>query len=605
MSQTLWQQWTSEIAAHVSTALGDEVAASEIVIPPDMKLGDFAFGCFKHAKKQETHPAALATHLAETLAKKASDLTFTAAGPYLNICLNAQEVIAQTVARVQKEAEQFGKFAPKSGQGQILVEYANPNTHKEIHIGHLRNFITGRVFVSLLQAAGESVVPVSYVNDLGANVAKTLWWMVREAKLDIRALELERVNALCAKISAEQKTGRYLGQLYTEATRFAEEQPDTAEDISYVQSQLEAHQPAYEELWRMTRDWCIDELRFIFKELDIQVEKMYLESNLIDRAQEVVDELEEKKVAVRSEGALIVNLEEEKLGVVLIRKSDGNLLYASKDLALAEDKMRDYPDLAKAYFVVDQRQNLYFRQLGRVLQLLGYNIPFEALCYELVTLKDGAMSSRKGNVVTYQGLRDAILAYAKEEIQKRHEHIDEQEKNKRAWDLALGGMIFAMLKQDPDKIFTFDMEQALAFEGATGPYCQYAVTRLASILRKAEGANPPNPPYQGGNGDSPLIRGAGGILEDEHAVAFAQKALALMIAQLPEKVSLAAKELRPSVIAQWCLDMAQSVNAFYRDVPVLSARGSLRDERLALVASAKTALSNGLHLLGIPTPEEM
>jgi arginyl-tRNA synthetase len=145
-----------------------------------------------------------------------------------------------------------------------------------------------------------------------------------------------------------------------------------------------------------------------------------------------------------------------------------------------------------------------------------------------------------------------------------------------------------MLKQDNDKVFTFDMEQALSFEGATGPYCQYAVTRLASILRKdAEGKQ---------------VEAA---QEDAALVDAAQKALALKIAQLPEKVSLAAKELRPSVIAQWCLEMAQAVSAFYRDVSVLSAEGESRKVRLALVESAKIALSNGLHLLGIPTPEEM
>ena len=148
------------------------------------------------------------------------------------------------------------------------------------------------------------------------------------------------------------------------------------------------------------------------------------------------------------------------------------------------------------------------------------------------------------------------------------------------------------------------MEQALSFEGATGPYCQYAVTRLAAILRKAEAPCP----LEGvlsevASGDS-TFRGSGGFrgcpVEE-----VAQKNLALKIAQLPEKIALAAQELRPSVVAQWCLEMAQVVSAFYRDVPVLSAESHKRESRLALVMSAKIALSNGLHLLGIPTPEEM
>lgn len=589
MSHTLWQTWTSEIAGHLSTVLDETVDADEIVVPPDTKLGDFAFVCFKYAKMRKMSPADLAKELTEKLrGMDVRGMTFVAAGPYVNVLLAAPAIVHDLNNVVQKQGEGFGMSTAKSSQGRILIEYANPNTHKEVHIGHLRNFITGRAFVSLLQAVGEPVIPVSYVNDLGANVAKTLWWMLRTVGLDIRSLDRAQVEALCVTFSSEQRTGRYLGQLYTEATRFIEEHSELEEDISYVQSRLEAHHPAYELLWRMTRDWCVDELRSIFEELDVRVEKMYFESDLIDRAQEVVDELERQNLAVRSQGALIVDLEQEKLGVVLIRKTDGNLLYISKDLALAEEKLRDYPDLVRGYAVVDQRQSLYFRQLGRVLQLLGHTQPFEALCYELVTLKEGAMSSRKGNIVTYQGLRDGMLAYAKEEIRKRHEHVGEAELTKRAWDLALGGMVFAMLKQDPDKIFTFDMEQALSFEGATGPYCQYAVTRLASILRKA--------------GEGKIVEAG---KEDASVIDAAQKSLALKIAQLPEKVALAAKELRPSVIAQWCLEMAQAVSAFYRDVSVLSAEGEARETRLALVASAKIALSNGLHLLGIPTPEEM
>ncbi len=589
MAQTLWQTWTSEVAACLSEALGATVMASEITIPPDTRLGDFSFACFKQAKIRKMSSTEVAKELVKQLqTMNVEGMTFVAAGPYVNVGLRLRDVMSQTIHVVREQGDQFGTSTGEPSHGRILIEYANPNTHKEVHIGHLRNFITGRAFVSLLRAVGKPVVPVSYVNDLGANVAKTLWWMLHEARLDLRSFELAHAEAFCAAFSIEQKTGRYLGQLYTEATRFLEEQPDLEADISYVQSQLEAHHAAYEFLWRTTRDWCIDELRSIFQELDVQVEKMYFESDLIDRAQEVVNELEQKKVAVRSQGALVVDLEQEKLGVMLIRKTDGNLLYASKDLALAEEKLRDYPDLTRGYAVVDQRQNLYFRQLGRVLQLLGHKQLFEALCYELVTLKDGAMSSRKGNIVTYQGLRDGVLAYAEEEIRKRHEHIQGTELAKRAWDLALGGIIFAMLKQDPDRIFTFDMEQALSFEGATGPYCQYAVTRLASILRKGtEGRR-----VEMGEENVAIIEAA-------------QKDLVLKIAQLPEKVALAAKELRPSVMAQWCLEMAQAVSAFYRDVPVLSAQGSARYERLALVQTAKTALSNGLRLLGIPTPEEM
>lgn len=588
MSQTLWQQWTTEIAQHISLALGETVEVGEVVVPPDNKLGDFAVACFKYAKGKGTNPAALAKEIVGKLeTMKVEGMTFVAAGPYVNILLDANLVLADVVERVGEQGQAFGMHEP-TGESPILVEYANPNTHKEIHLGHLRNFLTGRAFVSVLKAAGKKVVPVSFVNDQGANVAKTLWWMLKMVHVPIS----ENIESDVPKILTQtEPTGRALGRLYTEATRAEEADPDAAREISFVQSMLEAHNSGYERLWLETRNWCLTELDELFRQLDIHIEKQYLESACIDRAQEVVDELIKKGIARESQGAYIVDLEEKKLGVMLVRKSDGNLLYASKDLALAEQKVADYPGCTTYYSVVDVRQSLYFKQLAEVLRQLGYTPSFQALTYGLLTLPDGAMSSRKGNIVTFQDLQEDVVQYAQEEVAVRHSDWDANRVKNAALDLALGGITFSVLKQDPDKTLVFDKQQALSFEGATGPYCQYAVTRLNAILRKAMEAEG--------------RRQEAGGEEDTGAIHSAQKALALTMAQLPEKVSLAAKELRPSVVAQWCLEMAQAVSAFYRDVPVLSSTTHKRKERLELVKAAKTALSNGLRLLGIPTPEEM
>ena len=212
----------------------------------------------------------------------------------------------------------------------------------------------------------------------------------------------------------------------------------------------------------------------------------------------------------------------------------------------------------------------------------------EFIGYEFVTLKSGAMSSREGNIVSYKELRDQVLAYARTEVEKRHANEWSEGKiTHTAWCIAMGGMKFSMLKQDNDKIFTFDLEQALSFEGATGPYCQYAATRLSSILKKAEQK-----------------------IDSNSALSFSfdhetEKRLALMLAELPSRIETAAAELRPSVIGQWCLETAQRVNDFYRDVPVLKTEGEERMARVRLVAAAHAVLEDGLALLGIPLPDEM
>lgn len=285
----------------------------------------------------------------------------------------------------------------------------------------------------------------------------------------------------------------------------------------------------------------------------------------------------------------MVDLEDQKLGVFLVRKSDGTSLYATKDLALAKLKFKEYPKLERSLMVVDSRQAFYFKQLFATLKLMGFVKPMEFVGYEFVTLKSGAMSSREGNIVTWQSFRDEVLEFATSETQKRHPDWNEGKVTHTAWCLMMGGIKFGMLKQDNDKIFVFDLEQALSFDGATGPYVQYAATRLGSILRKAD--------WDAAKG---LKKGDPSILNEG-----AEKRLALWMAQFPLTVQKAGEELRPAVVAQWCLEMASRVNEFYRDVKVLDAEKDVKEARLRLVASARTVLLLGLHLLGIPVPEEM
>ncbi|MDQ5919334.1 MAG: arginyl-tRNA synthetase, partial [Patescibacteria group bacterium] len=251
--------------------------------------------------------------------------------------------------------------------------------------------------------------------------------------------------------------------------------------------------------------------------------------------------------------------------------------------------------------LVDNRQSFHCKQLQAVLQKLpaeSFPHAYGYADYGLLTLKEGAMSSRKGNVVTYQELRDSVVAYAVEQTRARHADWDEEAIQRTAHAIALGGMKFALLKQDPNTIFTFDREQALAFEGVTGPYCQYAVVRLQGILSRAQGLA-----YQ----DAPLAM--------DDAWTPAERELLLAVSRLTDIVVTAsgvqldgiidATKTNPSVLAQWCFSTAQLINAFYRDVPVMDAEGDVRLRRLALAFAAKRALTNGLSFLTIPVPERM
>ena len=617
-----WEAIKEYVARKIAEALSTEswkveVAAADLSKPPDMKFGDLAFGCFKPAKQLGRSPADIAKDLAVKLAKGDHTIeSVTATGPYLNITLKTGDLVARIVQEIEYYLGKYGS-TDEGRDRQIMVEYAQPNTHKEIHVGHLRNLVLGVALVKILRANGWKVVSASYHGDVGAHVSKCLWLLVRthsdsvpqpkpkkakngkltesplspEAWADHILASLDEVMAdtILLSIPKDKRTGKYLGQMYAEACKLLEENPDWKIQVSQVQRDLEAKKPGWLKIWQETRRWSIAEMAQVFQELGVAIDRQYFESEVVDAGQRIVDELLEKKIAKPSQGAIVVDLEDEKLGVFLIRKSDGTSLYATKDLALAKLKFEEFPKLERSLHVVDFRQSLYFKQLFRTLQLMGVKKPLEYVGYEFLTLKSGAMSSREGNVVTYQSFRDEVVEFAKGETRRRHPEWPAGKIEHVAWCLAMGGIKFGMLRQDSDKIITFDLEKSLSFDGDTGPYVQYAVTRLKSILRKAK--------WKPETGVEPGDR----LQLTEPA----EKRLAIQLAEFPTVVKSAATTLNPSGLAQWCLAAAQAANEFYRDVKVLETPLGIKQARLQLVASAASVMILALDLLGIPVPEEM
>jgi arginyl-tRNA synthetase len=459
----------------------------------------------------------------------------------------------------------------------VLIEYGSPNTHKEIHVGHLRNFALGLAVERLLRAAGAKVTAVNYIGDVGAHVAKWLW-------------HFQNTGGSVADLSKIP-----FGKLYTEATTAADADEDkTKPEIGAVLAALEAHDPELEKLWLETRDECLRQMSVIFKELDIDFARTYLESEVEGPGKELVKEMLAKGIAkIGERDAVIVDLAEpEDLGVFLVLKGDGNSLYSTKELALAGLKFKEYPDTQESIHVVDNRQSLYFKQLFATLKRLGFDKPMSHLAYDFVTLAAGAMSSRKGNIVTYEDFRDAMVAMATEETRRRRagdgvptdERWSDERVRAAAWAVAEGAMKFGMLKQDNDRPIVFDMQEALSFDGFTGPYIQYAHARLCSILAKASGETVSVCKASDDAGEYALLR---------------------VVADLPAIVSASAAAHRPSLLAQYLFDLAQAATAFYRDVPVLSAEPADRSRRLAIAEAARVALENGLRLLGIKAPREM
>jgi arginyl-tRNA synthetase len=561
----------NEIAGLVSRALGQAVAvkAADLAPPPNKEMGDLSFACFGVAKSLKKSPVEAAKDIAAAIKPVGLVAEVAAAGPYVNFRLDRVVFSASVISEALSAPAAFGPAAAEKGE-KIMVEYAQPNTHKEFHVGHLRNVCLGQATVDLCRAVGYEVVPVSYMGDIGAHVAKCLWCLKK----------------FHAGETPPDNKGKYLGQIYAEATRRVDEDEKLKDEVAEVQRKLEAREPEWTKLWEETRKWSIGEFEDIFKELGIELDRWYWESEVEEPGKKLVRELLKRGLAEEGErGAIIINLEKYGLGVFLLLKSDGNSLYSTKELALAELKFSEYKGISRSIHIVDSRQSLYFKQFFKTLELMGFDkLKTTHLAYEFVTLKEGAMSSRKGNIVAYEDFRDEMTARAAEETKKRRDDWDEKRIKETAWTVAEGAMKFGMLKQDPDKPIVFDIESALSFDGFTGPYIQYVHARLSSILAKAGGLPA---------GD---IRGSAD--EAEHFVLAAA-------ARFPEAVAEAAEKYKPSILAQYLFDLAQAANDYYRDVPVLSAAGDERTHRLQIVEAVRITLKRGLGLLGVKAPAEM
>jgi len=594
----------TNLADVISEAIDEEINWLEIVKANPKADADLAFACFTLAKKNKVSPIDLSQELVKKIKWNNQIIKEVKADRgYLNFILDSELLINRVLIEIEKHGDDYGRVKQLE-QKQVMIEYANLNSHKEFHVGHLRNLTYGMSVWKILDFVGWKTVPVSYINDMGANVAKCLWLLVKN-QLEIKGdfdfkkvildLTFDQVNLIIESVSVDQRTGKYLGEIYAEATKVLSENEEFKNEISLVHSQLENHNPSWNLLWQETRRWSLQELSRYLQDFGIVMERQYLESEFIDQSKEVVEELLEKGIAKKSEGAIIVDFDNypdesirgQKLGVMLLRKSDGNLLYATKDIPLARMKYLEYPKLDLNLIVVDTRQSLYFKQLFALLKIMGYDSPMEHLGYEFVTLPDGAMSSRKGNIVTLQDFILQAINLAREEVLKRHDDWSDGKVKHTSWAIAMGGILFTLLKQDPEKVIVFDVKKALSFDGATGPYVQYSVMRLNSILKKSG------------------CRIEGEKVDYKKEVEKSEKDLIFSLMDFPEVCQRASMEYKPSIVAQWALEVASLVNAFYRDVPVLSAESDSREARLRLVTVAKQGLINALTLLGIPIPDEM
>ncbi len=559
-----------EVISGIKQVLGKgyEVAADTIETPKNADHGDLAFPCFHVAKESGKNPVEIAKEIVGAFKGSHFIKSAEALGPYVNFRYDTEVFAKSVMDDVDQEGGAYGHSSLGKSK-RVMVEYGQPNTHKELHIGHVRNILLGQAVVNTLHANGFDVIAASYINDKGADVAKSIWGYTKFQNEE--------------KIPKEDRARR-LGELYVEANAYIAEHEEAKEDVDRVYRGLENHEEPWQSIWKETRKWSIEEFKRVFTELGMKPDVYYFESDVEDRAKEVVQKLLTDKIAIKSEGATIIDLEDEDLGAMLVLKSDGTSLYATADLALAEKKQDDYaPD--RQIFVVDNRQSLYFKQLFATLKRMGMHTQFTHIAYDFVTLPDGAMSSRKGNVMLYREVIEELRNELVRETNKRHEDWKDTKVRETAHAIAHAALGFMMLRQDSNSIITFDKKEALSFDGFTGPYILYTLARITSLHKKTK------------------IKPVLDAKKLKHSL---ERALLAKISDYPSVVEHAGASFQISAIATWVFEAAKLFAEYYAQARIVDEKNKeMTASRLALAGALSQSMNNALGLLGIRAVEEM
>ncbi len=510
---------------------------------------------------------------------------------YLNLYFSTSEYASRVIDEVVASGMDFGRGTPKSER--VMVEYAQPNTHHSFHIGHHRNTILGEALARIVEFAGFDTIRASYPGDIGLGVITILWAYDKFYK----GQEPQGIH----------ERGQWLLKIYAEATAMLEPKEnetrgEKAKRETYDAERREMYRKwdtndkHVRELWLKTREWSLDELRDILRILDVKMDVWFFESEVDEPAKAIVDDLIAKGIAddERSQGGAVIVKIDEKLGLTkekyrtnIILRSDGTTLYLTKDLALAKVKFEQY-HVDRSIYVVDVRQSMHLQQAFAILKLWGF--PQAEKCYHLgygfVSLPEGAMSARRGRVVLFKDVMDEAIKRVLAVESEKSPNISEEQRKRVAEQIGLGALAYSMLSVDNNKDIVFDINEALNFDGHTGPYIQNAYVRANSILKKSDGL-PTESRF-----DYEL---------DPHEIELIE-----LISRFPNKVQQAANEYRPLIMASYAYDLANAFHSFYHAVPVIQTEDkNIREARLRLVAAARQTIANALRLLDIQAPEVM
>lgn len=554
------------------TNIDKEELKTYIEIPPNSDLGDYAFPCFKLAKSLRKAPPVIASEIKEAIKLDDGSIEkIEIVGGYLNIYINKASLAETVLKEVAQKQEKYGSSNIGMGKN-VVIDYSAPNIAKPFHIGHLRSTVIGGALYKIYNFLGYNSVGINYLGDWGLQFGKVMaGYDMWKDEYDFSQSEIQAILKIYVRFCQEEK-----------------EKPELTELAREYFKRLEDGEEKEVETWKWIRRISLENYQKTYNLLNSKFDSYNGESYYNDKMDAVVDELREKGLLKESEGAQVVDLSEYDMPPCIIITSAGTTIYATRDLASLKDRINKY-DFDKAIYVVGNEQRLHFKQVFKVLELMGYpeyarkceHVPFG-----LVVDKDGEkIGSRKGNSVF---LEDIL----KEAIQKVEKIIDEknpglEDKGEVARKVGVGAIIFNDLSNSRIKDEIFDWDMLLNFQGETGPYIQYIYVRTRSLIDKA--------------GYVPDLENINfSKLQEKEAV----ETLKLLY-RFNEFVTLAADKNEPSIISRYLIDVAQNFSTFYNEHKIITEDKTVQDARLALTYAVGTVLKSGVTLLGMEMPNKM
>lgn len=554
------------LSQHIE-GLSKEEIEKLLEIPKKVEMGDYAFPCFRLAKEYRKAPQMIASELAEKIGGADFLSKIEVQGGYINFFVDKQLFAKKIMEQVS--AEDFG--ASHIGDGQtVCMDYSSPNVAKNFHVGHLRTTIIGNSLYKIFSKLGYKVERINHLGDWGTQFGKLIVAYKRWGNKE--AIEKDGVSELM--------------NIYVKFHEEAEKDDSLNDEARAWFTRMEQGDEDALAIWEWFKEISLKEYMRIYDLLGVSFDSFNGESFYRDMTSKVVETLESKNLLVESDGAKIVPLDEYDMAPCLVTKKDGSSIYATRDLAALLYRHETY-NFTKCLYVTGLEQQLHFKQVFKVIELLGYDWyqGLHHIPYGLVSLKEGKMSTRKGQVIFAEDILNEAIQRIREIIAEKNPDLENKEEVARM--VGVGAIMFNDLYNQRIKDVIFSWDKILNFDGETGPYVQYTHARAASVLRKA--------------GVSEVGMDIDySVLADEASMALLKE-----LSRFPQVVVDAAEKFEPFVVSRYSVAVAQAFNKFYHDCQINVEDERVKTARLKLVIVTKKVIHDALELLGIGSPEQM